>query len=164
MALCSKCHRPASVVEFGVEVCESHIFALRDSRSSRYRAITAILDDPLNMACVFRELHRRGQQKFLLPPQRKRGGGWVFQSFEFSKERVRPDLLPEDSQIDSLYEIHFDQVNWFVTGGELEIGPFEAEEDALSQVILLARQEGLIFLDNMPWDNADLDEWPLKGE
>jgi hypothetical protein len=51
-----------------------------------------------------------------------------------------------------------------VTGGELEIGPFEAEEDALSQVILLARQEGLIFLDNMPWDNADLDEWPLKGE
>ena len=133
--------------------------------SDRYQAICALLDDPLNVACFFREFQRRKLQniKLLPPPIPRKGGGWVFPTFRYAMSEPIPSEVDFNHELDSAFEIYSDGKGWFVLSvvGDEELGPFDSDREALKQARGLAKGEGYIELAQMPWDNQDVAEKAL---
>ena len=121
----------------------------------RYRLVAAMMEDPLNMACVLRELERLhtksvgllwyANSPYLTPVVRSRSGVWGF-------SRVQDCFydFPEEEQL--LYAIMNDGKGYFIiTPDEGELGPFDTFDVAVEQAKTLAQNEGFIVLDEIPW-------------
>ena len=132
--------------------------------SNRYATIVALLDDPLNVACVVREIIRQGfnHVQLLPPPLPRKGGGWVFPSFSMALREPLPSILDPDQKIEFEFEVRTDGTRWIVLTREgAEIGPFGDEEVALQEARVFAMGEGFILLNRMPWDNTDVLKFNL---
>ena len=139
--------------------------------SNRYRAVVALLDDPLNRVAVTRELLRRGKVSVMPPPVPVRGPdgskwGWAFPTLR----QVMKGGLPEAYAIKALdtvdCEIHVfnDGDHWFVTllnDGGVELGPFDSSGTALQEAANWLKEEGHTILDAIPWDEDDITEFSL---
>jgi hypothetical protein len=132
--------------------------------SNRYKAIVALLDDPMNMACVIREVLRQqmGQIRLLPPPIPREGGGWVFPTFSRAIKAPLPPILKPDQKVEFEFEIKTDGTRWVILTREgSEIGPFGEKEDALNEAHAFAMSDGFILLKKMPWDNTDVLDFPM---
>lgn len=134
-------------------------------KSSRYRVIAALMDDPQNRACIDRELLRRGAgQQYLCPPVPNLGtGGFTFPTFRY----VCRNGFPTASGVidDNDAEVFTDGQAWFATltwEGGSEIGPFETKVRAVMEVQRFFESQNFVVLKNSLWDTDDVDEWPLK--
>lgn len=134
--------------------------------SPRYRAIVAMMDDPLNRACIDRELIRRGKAaQYLCPPVPKVGtDGCSFPTFRYVCRFGWP--APRDTIEDQDAEVFTDGSQWFATliwDGDTEIGPFDAKTQAISEVQKFFRDQGFTILTWIPWDQEDTTECKLKA-
>jgi hypothetical protein len=134
--------------------------------SARYQALVALLDDPVNRACVQRELLRRdrnGGFRPLLPPIPREGGGWVWPTFRESLRKSRPAEYPREAVVDSAFEVYTDGEGWFghSHAGDLEVGPFDSDSAAVAEVRNLALEQGYVLLAQLPWEEEDTDTWPI---
>jgi len=133
---------------------------------SRYRAVAAMMDDPLNRACLMREFFRRqlDQVKVLPPPVPRDGGGWVFPRMREAMAAPTPASYARNDEPSSVYEVYTDGTAWFVysTDTDEEIGPFDEIPIALKEAKAVAKAAGYEFLERLPWEDQDLQKYPLK--
>ena len=134
--------------------------------SSRYATVVAMLDDDANLACVLRELRRRPVPKLALPPQRTASGTTCFMSFRWHLQDGGDPVQAE--RADVLAEVWSEEganpttARWWVTLSDgAELGPFDEEQDALSNATLMLRERNWSFVRTPPWDNDDRDCWPV---
>ncbi len=131
----------------------------------RYATIVAILDDPLNRACVERELARRAAtHKLIPPPIRKTGGGLLYVPMRLFQRKVLREI--KDS-VDTpyLFDLFQGTEGWFVQRGEdaMEFGPFDTLHTAKKEAESLLQGMGYKVLDTPPWGQAEVDSYPLRG-
>lgn len=132
--------------------------------SLRYKAISGLLEDPLNLVCVIRELQRRKVGRILLPPIPLKGGGFVLIPLKEALNLNKNSVLPKDFSGEILYTAWNSGINWFVFDqktGE-EIGPFDSENSAKKEAILWASSEGLKVIDEWPWDRDDTLDFEVR--
>lgn len=140
--------------------------------SNRYRAVVAMLDDPLNRLAVTRELLRRGKAKFLPPPVpvlNKDGEkwGWTFPTLRQTMREGLPDAYAQDSLqfVDREVDVFTDGIQWFVSlvsDGDTEMGPFDGSKDAFTEAQNWLESLGYTILKEVPWDFDDVASYPLK--
>lgn len=128
--------------------------------SDRYSAITALLDDPLNVACFLREAQRRKifKAKLLPPPVPRADGGWSFPTLlQIMREPLPREVTPNE-EWDSHYEVFQDDTGWFVlsVAKDEELGPFDSSQKARKEAVVLAEADGYTIMKSMPWDNGDV--------
>lgn len=134
--------------------------------SSRYRAIVAMMDDPLNRACIDRELIRRGKaSQYLCPPVPKVGtDGCSFPTFRYVCRFGWP--APRDTIDDQDAEVFTDGSKWFATltwEGDVEIGPFDTKAQGVAEVQKFFATQGFVVLSSVPWEQEDSTEWRIKS-
>ena len=137
--------------------------------TSRYATLVAILDDPLNLACVERELARRREKgsfdKGLLPPPtpREGGGGLVYLSME-EYQRNPKTLIKngEEAYTEYLLDVFEGTDGWLVIRDDLsEIGPFPTLKEAQKEAENLLKSEGYRVLNAFPWGALEAASYPL---
>jgi hypothetical protein len=132
--------------------------------SPRYLTLAGILDDPVNLAILRREILRRGlleprwREKILPPPVMKgdrlvyptmRGFQYNTATEEYHVEVCQPEIGSD----------------WFVfmDSGE-EIGPLDSLSNAKKVAEGLLQQRGYHILRSPPWTETEVSEYPLmKG-
>jgi hypothetical protein len=138
---------------------------------NRYRAVVAMLDDPLNRAAVTRELLRRGKLKMIPPPipvvQGNENRGWVFVTLREALRNGAPDTftLSDLSRVDQEALVFTDDANWFVSlvsDGGTEMGPFATAKVALTEATEYLKGEKYTILTETPWDEDDVSDYPVK--
>ena len=124
---------------------------------SRYSTVVAMMDDPLNRACIDRELARRGKSlQYLCPPVQKSSGGCTFPTFRY----VCRNGVPKSGDVidDADAEVFTDGASWFATlvyEAGTEIGPFETERAAIEEVKNFFVDAGFTVLSDVPWSQDD---------
>lgn len=120
----------------------------------RYRLVAAMLEDPLNLVCVFRELKRRRLPKgYLTPAVLSKSGVWGFAEVQkcYAEYPVEEDLL---------YALLNDGKGYFVISpDESEVGPFDTFDQAVAQAVAIAEAEGYVVLTEIPWKG--LSDYPM---
>jgi len=138
---------------------------------NRYRAVVAMLDDPLNRAAVTRELLRRGKLKMIPPAipvvQGKDNRGWVFVTLREAIRNGAPATftLSDLSRVDQEALVFTDDTNWFVAlvnDGGTEMGPFATAKVALAEATAYLKGEKFTILAETPWDPDDVSDYPVK--
>ena len=125
--------------------------------SDRYRMVAAMMDDPLNRACVHRELARRKHDRELLSPPLENETG------EIGLVPIRSCLAsPDPSTLSNLFlfSVFNDGSGFFVATEDGEIGPFDVIEPALSEMLRVAEDMGYRVLDTIPWGEVE-DLYPM---
>ena len=134
--------------------------------SDRYKSIVAIMDDPVNLACILREFKRRSlsdsPSSLLVPPVPLKGGGWIYPTFEEALRKPRPKIYPSKDGVEVAMLVFEDGTGWFIFDGENEVGPFDTEGLALSQAELLAKENNWVLLEKLPWEDGDEKTWPPR--
>jgi hypothetical protein len=140
--------------------------------SNRYRAVVAMLDDPLTRMAVTRELLRRGKKKMLPPPVvvlDKEGEkiGWTFPTARQVMREGYPDAYSQEALqfLDREVDVFTDGERWFITlvsDGEAELGPFDTSSDARDEARNWLEEQGHEILSEVPWDADDLAAFPVK--
>jgi hypothetical protein len=132
----------------------------------RYATLVAILDDPLNRACIERELVRRRapkEHKGLLPPPIPRvGGGLVYPTMrEF--QRTPHQEAPAGEEIDCVADLFQGTEGWFVVLDDgTEVGPFDTMGVARKQAENLLQKQGYTLLGESPWGQTEATTYPIK--
>lgn len=124
-----------------------------------------MLDDPLNLACIIRELHRRkrlDQIKVLPPPMYfDNNTRVVYPTFKevLKLKTMKPNILPQD--IDYLAEAYdVGQNCWYIALADgTEVGPFTDLTRVLIEVPLILHD--YIPINEIPWDINDLTNYPV---
>lgn len=131
--------------------------------SDRYRVLSDMLDDPKNLAIVLRELARRDHsgQMLVTPPIIKDGTVTiktpesyvsVHTEFEFFEPLCVITMSP-----DNTWWAQFNRVD---VCAESSIGPFDSKKEALEETRRYLSSMNCLFLDEVPWDEDDLKEYP----
>ena len=132
---------------------------------SRYNTIVAMMDDPLNRACIDREIARRGKAlQYLCPPVAKSSGGCTFPTFRY----VCRYGVPKSGDVidDQDAEVFTDGTSWFATltyEGDAEIGPFGTKAISISEVQSFFIGAGFTILPSVPWEQEDALEWRIRS-
>lgn len=131
--------------------------------SSRYKIIVGVLDDPLNLACVLRELRRREKVSSIkiLPPSINVGEKVMFPTF---REYLRMKRIQPTNPYEIDYEAELFETNegWFITMSDgNEVGPFDSLKQAKSEVCSIYSTMGYVILSKDPWDDEDTSTFPL---
>lgn len=123
-----------------------------------------MMDDPLNRACIDREIARRGKSfQYLCPPAPRLDGGSVFPTFRYVSRMGMPS--PSDTVDDADAEIFTDGSSWFATlvyDGGTEFGPFLSKSVAIAEVQKYFVSQGFVLLTEVPWDFEDASEWRIR--
>jgi hypothetical protein len=125
------------------------------------------MDDDQNLACILRELERRGKPLLVLPPLRTVQGTAAYISVspgQFAPE-VSQSFAPLDTESwpsSMAMEVWDSGDGWMLTalGGD-EIGPFDNEVLAHQEARAILARAGALLLKNIPWDEHDLKGFPL---
>lgn len=135
---------------------------------SRYEIISGMMEDPVNLACVMREILRiekrsGGVIKILPPPIEVSDNRFLYPSFrEFLRmKKVSNKMNPES--LDYLADI-FTTGNgiWYICLSDgSEIGPFDNLKKAKDEVTRLFTNSGFRCLERSPWDEEDSKNYPL---
>lgn len=140
--------------------------------TDRYRAIAALLDDPLNHAAVLREMFRRGksQKNFVAPPIKVTSGvgaaGWAFPTLRHLVRHGVPDRYSDEklSNVELLATVFCDGTKWNVLfqleDDETELGPFSSDKEALKAASAWFESQGFVVLTAYPWDSEDEGKYP----
>ena len=137
----------------------------------RYAALVAILDDPLNRACIERELVRRQEKApshrgFLPPPIPREGdGGVVYLSME-EYQRTPRTLLKngEEAHTEYLLDVFEGTEGWLIIREDLsEIGPLPTLDEAQKEAHHLLESQGYQILAAHPWVASDTKTYPLAS-
>lgn len=128
----------------------------------RYRVISGMMRDPMNVACVLRELKR--VSKRILPPPRPQGTGWAFLTLEFAFEMGLLDRYEDRHVLDSVYRVYGHDESWHVLKvyDDIEVGPFDSCNLALTAAYDLALADGYTVLKDAPWSREVLDRYPIR--
>ena len=135
----------------------------------RYATLVAILDDPLNRACIEREIARRQKvapsTKGLLPPPtpRKGGGGVVYLSMDEYLNNPKTMIGPGDeANLHYLLDVFEGAEGWLIIREDLsEIGPFPSLSEAQQEARNLLQGEGYELLSEFPWAEEEANAYPL---
>lgn len=139
--------------------------------SPRYRVIVAMLDDPLNRVAITRELIRRGNLPMMPPPVPVKSDnvklGWLFPTLRHvMSQGLPPAYAPREIEsVDAEVHVFTDGDHWFVTllnEGGVEMGPFDSSGLALDEAKKWLEGEGYLLLDEVPWEQDDVETFALK--
>jgi hypothetical protein len=129
----------------------------------RYKIISAMLKDPVNLACAMREISRKGLK--LLPPPRPLGDGYVFLSMEHAEREGILDHYEPGDRVESVYLIYGSADSWYVlkTLEDSEVGPFDSRESALAAAKNFVTRDGYVLLEEAPWGAQEVLTYPIKS-
>jgi hypothetical protein len=135
----------------------------------RYATLVAILDDPLNRACIERELARRqkvrSSTKGLLPPPtpREGGAGAVYLSMEEYLNNPKTIIKNGDeANLHYLLDVFEGTEGWLIIREDLsEVGPFPTLPEAQKEAETLLQSEGYELLTEFPWAQTEVEAYPL---
>lgn len=135
--------------------------------SQRYKAVVALLDDPVNFACVVREMNRRTRDKIspnMVCPPVPKGNGCVYPTLREALRFGLPEKYEANDQSDSVAEIFWDTEDFFVLirGMEEEIGPFDSLANAKKETERILELNDYTLLPKVPWDEEDLEAFPSR--
>lgn len=124
--------------------------------SDRYRIIASLMEDPINVAIMERETRRRPAFKKLPPPIPNPNGGVYFPLLRDFQDSLTPDPTL------AIASIAEDGEGWWIFISEDEVGPFPDMKSAKEEAIILLQEKGFSILPKTPWDEGDLETYPLK--
>jgi len=123
--------------------------------SDRYDVIEALMEDPLNLACVLRVLRLggsevRGVGATLVGPSRMFDGVLIFPTL-LGLEAVR-NANPVVDRVIEIFELG---PGWYMNDVEKEeeYGPLESLDAAVKAAEDLLRKRGVTILSEVPWEN-----------
>ena len=125
-----------------------------------------MLEDPLNLACVMRELRRRervGTIKILPPPLGLREGRWIYPTFrEYLRMKIA-DQIKNPEQVDYEAEVFpAESDNYYILFRDgNEVGPFDSLRSAEKELHNLFKSFGNVVLLEPPWDSEDTSTYLL---
>lgn len=127
----------------------------------RYMTLVGILDDPLNMAILEREIRRRRARdskwgQMLLPPP-------IFIEGRLVYPTMRGYQKDPSSDEDCVLEITPVDQDWyiFLDTGE-EIGPLDSLGKAKQQAEMMLHYRGYQILPEAPWTKTEASRFPIE--
>lgn len=134
---------------------------------SRYEIIAGMLEDPVNLACVLREIHRRekkagGTIKLLPPPIKHSDARFLYPTFREYLRIKKVSSVSNPETLDCLGEIFStgDSIWYFSLPDGSEVGPFDSFAKAKDNLELLFSHSGYFILDKVPWEDSDCTSYP----
>lgn len=134
---------------------------------SRYEIIAGMLEDPVNLACVLREIHRRekksgGTIKLLPPPIKHSDARFLYPTFREYLRIKKVSSVSNPETLDCLGEIFStgDSIWYFSLPDGSEVGPFDSFPKAKDNLELLFSNSGYFILDKVPWEDSDCASYP----
>lgn len=133
---------------------------------SRYEIIAGMMEDPLNLACVMREMLRierkTGGLKLVPPPITVHNRVFYPTFREFLRMKKSTNTLNPET-LDYMAEIFStgDGIYYISLPDGSEIGPFDSLKRCHKEVRSLLEPNGFKFLDKPPWEDQDCSRFPL---
>jgi|13_taG_2_1085334.scaffolds.fasta_scaffold03871_7 hypothetical protein len=135
---------------------------------SRYETIAGMLEDPLNLACVMREILRRekksgGSIKILPPPIKHSESRLFYPTFREFLRIKRFSSVSDPESLDILVEVFStgESIWYFSLSDGSEVGPFGSCSSAQKEVERMFINSGYLFLEKPPWQDKDCSSFPL---
>ena len=133
---------------------------------SRYQIIVGMLEDPLNLACVLREIMRlqmNAEIKILPPPIVTTNGRHIYPTFRGFLRIKKFSTVKNFESIDYLIDIFStgDGIWYIAQQDATEIGPFDSLIKAKEEMVRLMTEEGYTVLEKCPWDDKDSFSYPI---
>lgn len=134
-------------------------------KTDRYQAILAMMDDPMNMACVLRELQRRGEPKIVPPPLKRELGKW-YPSLDWSMRNPQRWVNSIELSETPFAQVFLTNSGWraSITAPDLEMGPYNTEDIATKELENFLKGEGYLLLTRSPWSEEDQKEWRITSK
>ncbi len=133
---------------------------------SRYQIIVGMLEDPLNLACVLREIMRlqlNAEIKILPPPIVTSSGRHIYPTFREFLRIKKFSTVKNFEHIDYLIDVFStgDGIWYIAQQDGTEIGPFDSLNKAKGETVRLMQEEGYVVLEKCPWDDSDSLKYPI---
>mgnify|MGYP001468792908 CR=1 FL=1 len=134
---------------------------------SRYEIIAGMMEDPLNLACVMREMLRIERKnnglKILPPPIKHSEVRYLYPTFREFLRMKRFSSVQDPETLDCLAEVFStgDSIWYFSLPDGSEVGPFDSFKSAKQNGEQIFADSGYKILYKSPWEDKDCTMFPL---